>query len=58
VSAETAKQMAEQNKSKKTGGNGNGNYTTDDIKVVEGMEAVWLRPAMYIGCTKLLITQG
>ncbi|HWS18985.1 MAG TPA: DNA topoisomerase (ATP-hydrolyzing) subunit B [Candidatus Elarobacter sp.] len=39
--------MAEQNKSKKT--NGNGNYTADDIRVLEGMEAVRLRPAMYIG---------
>src|SRR5690349_4856057 len=41
--------MAEQNKSKKTGGNGNGNYTAEDIKVLEGMEAVRLDAAMYIG---------
>src|SRR5438105_1625882 len=40
--------MAEQNKSKKSG-NGNGNYTAEDIKVLEGMEHVRLRPAMYIG---------
>ncbi len=45
----TAKAAAEQSKSKKTVGNGNGNYTADDIKVLEGMEAVRLRPAMYIG---------
>src|SRR5437764_10677599 len=43
----TAKQMADQTKIKKT--NGNGNYTAEDIKVLEGMEAVRLRPAMYIG---------
>jgi len=35
-------------KSKKNG-NGNGNYTAEDIKVLEGMEHVRLRPAMYIG---------
>src|SRR5436309_4913489 len=39
--------MADQTKIKKT--NGNGNYTAEDIKVLEGMEAVRLRPAMYIG---------
>ena len=38
---------AKQTSAKKTGSNGN--YTADDIKVLEGMEAVRLRPAMYIG---------
>jgi DNA gyrase subunit B len=45
-----AKAMTETTKSKKSnGGNGNGDYTAEDIKVLEGMEHVRLRPAMYIG---------
>jgi DNA gyrase subunit B len=47
---EAAVATAKETKTKKVAANGsNGEYTADDIKVLEGMEAVRLRPAMYIG---------
>ena len=48
-SAVIQKQMAEQAKKKTSGNGSNGDYTAEDIKVLGGMEAVRLRPAMYIG---------
>ncbi|HLJ89250.1 MAG TPA: DNA topoisomerase (ATP-hydrolyzing) subunit B [Candidatus Angelobacter sp.] len=47
TTAPTASQAAD--KPSKNNGNGNTDYTADDIKVLEGMEAVRLRPAMYVG---------
>lgn len=42
---------AKEAKQKKSNGGVNGEYTADSIKALEGLEAVRLRPAMYIGST-------
>ena len=45
------KQIPEKEPRQKKANGSNGDYTADSIKALEGLEAVRLRPAMYIGST-------
>src|SRR3954464_7556923 len=45
------KQIPEKEPKQKKANGSNGDYTAENIKALEGLEAVRLRPAMYIGST-------